>query len=133
MFSFNNHAGACPKCAGLGYVIKIGENAIVKNDRLSINEGALSVMGFNIDATGITKKALLKRDGDRCAICSLPLQMDGDFRTPLYWSVDHIIPLAKGIVNGKGGHTWDNVQLAHRQCNSAKRDLIGKEWNNGNN
>ena len=60
LFSFNNHAGACPKCAGLGYVIKIGENAIVKNDRLSINEGALSVMGFNIDATGITKKALKK-------------------------------------------------------------------------
>ena len=60
LFSFNNHAGACQKCGGLGYVIKIGENAIVKNDRLSINEGALSVMGFNIDATGITKKALAK-------------------------------------------------------------------------
>ena len=60
LFSFNNHAGACPKCGGLGYVIKIGENSIVKNDRLSINEGALSVMGFNIDATGITKKALAK-------------------------------------------------------------------------
>ena len=60
LFSFNNHAGACPKCGGLGYVIKIGENSIVKNDRLSINEGALSVMGFNIDSTGITKKALTK-------------------------------------------------------------------------
>ena len=60
LFSFNNHAGACPRCSGLGYVIKIGENAIVKNDRLSINEGALSVMGFNIDATGVTKKALRK-------------------------------------------------------------------------
>jgi len=60
LFSFNNHSGACPKCAGLGYVVKIGENAIVKNDRLSINEGALSVMGFNIDATGVTKKALKK-------------------------------------------------------------------------
>ncbi len=59
-FSFNSHQGACPKCGGLGYVIKIGENAIVKNDRLSINEGALSVLGFNIDATGITKKALNK-------------------------------------------------------------------------
>ena len=60
LFSFNNHAGACPKCAGLGYVIKIGESAIVKNDRLSINEGALAVMGFNIDTTGVTKKALSK-------------------------------------------------------------------------
>ncbi len=60
LFSFNNQAGACPKCSGLGYVIKIGESAIVKNDRLSINEGALTVMGFNIDATGVTKKALGK-------------------------------------------------------------------------
>ena len=60
LFSFNNQAGACPKCGGLGYVIKIGENAIVKNDKLSINEGALAVMGFNIDATGMTKKALIK-------------------------------------------------------------------------
>ena len=60
LFSFNNHAGACPKCGGLGYVVKIGESSIVKNDRLSINEGALSVMGFNIDATGVTKKALTK-------------------------------------------------------------------------
>jgi len=60
LFSFNNQTGACPKCGGLGYVIKIGENSIVKNDSLSINEGALSVMGFNIDATGVTKKALIK-------------------------------------------------------------------------
>ncbi len=60
LFSFNNQQGACSKCGGLGYVVKIGESAIVKNDRLSINEGALSVMGFNIDATGITKKALNK-------------------------------------------------------------------------
>ncbi len=59
-FSFNSHSGACPKCSGLGYVLKIGENSIVKNDQLSINEGALAVMGFNIDATGITKKALAK-------------------------------------------------------------------------
>ena len=60
LFSFNSQSGACHKCGGLGYVIKIGESAIVKNDQLSINEGALSVMGFNIDSTGITKKALIK-------------------------------------------------------------------------
>ncbi|MCQ2555858.1 MAG: excinuclease ABC subunit UvrA, partial [Clostridia bacterium] len=60
LFSFNSQTGACPKCAGLGYVIKVSEKSIVKNDKLSINEGALSVMGFNIDATGMTKKALTK-------------------------------------------------------------------------
>ena len=34
-----------------------------------------------------------------------------------YPSVDHMIPIAKG-----GTHTWDNVQLAHRYCNSIKSD-----------
>lgn len=75
---------------------------------------------------GITKAKLLKRDGDRCALCTLPLQMDGDPRSDLYWSIDHILPISKG-----GSHTWENVQLVHRICNSNKRDLIGKEWNNG--
>lgn len=37
----------------------------------------------------------------------------------LYPTVDHITALANG-----GGHTWDNVQLAHAICNSYKRDLI---------
>lgn len=76
---------------------------------------------------GITKAKLLKRDGPFCALCFLPLQTDGDPKSDLYWSIDHIVPMHKG-----GGHTWDNVQLAHRLCNSNKRDLIGKRWNNGN-
>lgn len=32
-----------------------------------------------------------------------------------YPSIDHMIPLSKG-----GTHTWDNVQLSHRDCNSSK-------------
>ena len=60
LFSFNSQSGACTKCGGLGSVIKITENSIVKNDSLSISEGALRVMGFNVDASGTTKKALTK-------------------------------------------------------------------------
>lgn len=29
----------------------------------------------------------------------------------------HVLPVVKG-----GTHTWDNVQLAHRGCNSSKDD-----------
>lgn len=36
-----------------------------------------------------------------------------------YPSIDHVIPLAKG-----GTHTWDNVKLAHRICNSIKSDKL---------
>ena len=74
---------------------------------------------------GITLKKLIARDGATCAICGLACDYGGDFRGDLYPSIDHIVPLAKG-----GGHTWDNVQVAHRLCNSNKRDLVGKEWNN---
>lgn len=34
-----------------------------------------------------------------------------------YPSIDHIRPVSKG-----GTHTWDNVQLVHRGCNSIKCD-----------
>ena len=34
-----------------------------------------------------------------------------------YPSIDHIIPVSKG-----GTHTWDNVQLAHRGCNTNKNN-----------
>ena len=60
LFSFNNHLGACPKCGGLGYVIKIGESAIVKNDNLTLNEGAMIASGWNNDYTGIGHKVLEK-------------------------------------------------------------------------
>lgn len=45
---------------------------------------------------------------------------------PKYPSIDHIIPISKG-----GAHTWENVQVAHFECNPNKRDYIGEEWHNG--
>ena len=51
----------------------------------------------------------------------------GSPQAPLYPTMDHIIPISKG-----GGHTWENVQVAHRVCNLNKSNKIGKEWNNGN-
>lgn len=60
LFSFNNREGACPKCSGLGYVVKIGESSIVKNDRLSINEGALNIMGWNVENSTMSRRAYKK-------------------------------------------------------------------------
>lgn len=64
---------------------------------------------------GITLPNLIKRDGLQCAICGLMCIYGDDAQAPLYPSMDHIIAIANG-----GGHTWDNVQIAHRQCNSYK-------------
>lgn len=72
----------------------------------------------------ITVEGLYKRDGGRCFYCGKDCRLDdyiirdgafiaGDW----YPSVDHVKPLAKG-----GKHSWRNVVLAHRICNTIKRD-----------
>lgn len=74
---------------------------------------------------GITLKKLIKRDGLTCAICGLACIDGGNYLADLYPTMDHIVPISKG-----GGHTWENVQVAHRICNINKSNKIGEEWNN---
>ncbi|MBR3642721.1 MAG: ABC-ATPase UvrA, partial [Parasporobacterium sp.] len=45
-FSFNNPFGACPDCAGLGYKMEFDEDLMIPDKSLSINEGAISVTGW---------------------------------------------------------------------------------------
>ena len=46
MFSFNNPAGACPKCTGLGVFMKIDPDLIIPDKRLSISKGGLKGSGW---------------------------------------------------------------------------------------
>ena len=45
-FSFNNPFGACPECAGLGYRMEFDPDLIVPDKTLSINGGAISIIGW---------------------------------------------------------------------------------------
>ncbi len=45
-FSFNNPFGACPSCFGLGYKMEFAEELIIPKPSLSINEGAITVPGW---------------------------------------------------------------------------------------
>lgn len=45
-FSFNNPFGACPDCFGLGYKMEFDLDLIIPDKTLSINEGAIVVMGW---------------------------------------------------------------------------------------
>lgn len=45
-FSFNNPFGACPECAGLGYRMEFDEDLMIPDKRLSINQGAFQVLGW---------------------------------------------------------------------------------------
>ena len=60
-FSFNNPFGACPVCAGLGYKMEFNEDLMIPDKSLSIDEGAIVVMGWqsSTDEKSFTR-ALLK-------------------------------------------------------------------------
>ena len=45
-FSFNNPFGACPVCFGLGYKMEFDVDLMIPDKKLSINEGAIAVMGW---------------------------------------------------------------------------------------
>ena len=45
-FSFNNPFGACPDCFGLGYKMEFDIDLIIPDKRLSLHDGAISVMGW---------------------------------------------------------------------------------------
>lgn len=76
--------------------------------------------------TDITVEGLYRRDKGICYLCGCQCNfedytiLNGNFIAgDWYPSVDHVIPLAKG-----GKHSWGNVKLAHRVCNSRKSDNI---------
>ncbi len=45
-FSFNNPFGACPVCNGLGFKMEFDQELIIPDDTLSIDDGAIAVMGW---------------------------------------------------------------------------------------
>ena len=45
-FSFNNPFGACPECFGLGYKMEFSEELMIPDPSLSINQGAITVLGW---------------------------------------------------------------------------------------
>lgn len=65
----------------------------------------------------ISLTRLYMRDMGICQLCGKHIDFDCDSNSNNYPSIDHIKPIAKG-----GLHSWDNVHLACRGCNSAKSD-----------
>ena len=71
----------------------------------------------------ITLEALYRRDSGVCYLCGGLCDWNDKDRNivgSMYPSIDHIIPVSRG-----GFHSWDNVRLAHFECNVKKsNDLI---------
>jgi len=60
----------------------------------------------------VTRRAVLRRDGFRCAYCA-------DRRAS---TVDHVVPRSRG-----GPNTWENVVGCCEPCNSRKGDRLLRE------
>lgn len=73
----------------------------------------------------ISLKAVYKRDHGRCYICGCKTDwndrrlVNGTWAVgPKYPTRDHVVALHNG-----GLHTWNNIRLACKSCNSKKRDI----------
>ena len=67
-FSFNNPFGACPECFGIGYKMEFDIALMIPDESLSINEGAISVMGWmNSKDKGSYTHAMLKALSEKYA------------------------------------------------------------------
>ena len=70
------------------------------------------------DKIGLGELAL--RDGWCCQICGGDVSQSIDLQhTRTGYTQDHIIPVTRG-----GMHTWSNVRLAHRSCNSSRGNEV---------
>lgn len=91
-FSFNNPFGACPVCFGLGYKMEFDEELMIPDQRLSINEGAIVVMGWqSCNSKGSFTNAILQ------ALCK---EYDFDLDTPYQ---DYPARIREILIHGTGG------------------------------
>lgn len=58
---------------------------------------------------------LIERDGEQCYLCGDIVLFDVHYNNPKYPTIEHVMPISKG-----GTHSWDNVKVACRDCNTRK-------------
>ena len=66
MFSFNNPAGACDYCLGIGELNKISVDKIIPNRNISLEDGAIAVNGFKTLEEESWNGPLFQAVGERC-------------------------------------------------------------------
>lgn len=55
-----------------------------------------------------------RRDNEPCWICGRPIDFDADWRDPLSFTADHVVPIALG------GSMRGEMRPCHRSCNSRR-------------
>ena len=93
-FSFNNPFGACPQCLGLGYKMEFDEDLMIPDKKLSINEGAIAVLGWQSCTTqGSFSRAILD---------ALAREYEFSLDTPF---CEYPKKVQDILIHGTGGHS----------------------------
>ena len=93
-FSFNNPFGACPQCLGLGYKMEFDVDLMIPDKKLSINEGAIAVLGWQSCTTqGSFSRAILD---------ALAREYDFSLDTPF---CEYPKKIQDILLHGTGGHS----------------------------
>ncbi len=93
-FSFNNPFGACPQCLGLGYKMEFDVDLMIPDKKLSINEGAITVLGWQSCTTpGSFSRAILD---------ALAREYDFSLDTPF---CEYPKKIQDILIHGTGGHS----------------------------
>ena len=91
-FSFNNPFGACPVCYGLGYKMEFDIALMIPDDSLSIDEGAIAVLGW--------QSATEESSYTRAILNALSKEYNFSLSTPFRDYPDNIKDI---LINGTGG------------------------------
>ena len=93
-FSFNNPFGACPQCLGLGYKMEFDIDLMIPDKKLSINEGAIAVLGWQSCTTqGSFSRAILD---------ALSREYEFSLDTPF---CEYPKKVQDILIHGTGGHS----------------------------
>lgn len=93
----------CPDCQAIADATRRGMSYSARRHQVRAGDRTINHL------------ALGERDGWLCHLCGDEVEHHTDCVDPLSATIDHVVPLARG-----GEHSWENVRLAHRQCNSAR-------------
>lgn len=91
-FSFNNPFGACPSCLGLGYRMEFDVDLMIPDKSLSINQGAITVMGW--------QSCTDKGSFTRAILDALALEYGFDLDTPFE---DYPEKIQQVLIHGTNG------------------------------
>lgn len=113
-FSFNSPFGACDKCTGLGFTLRIPEDRVIKDQNLSIKDGALGNIFGSLDSMGWYRHMLNRLAIDNNTDLGIPYKdLPGNFKKDLLYGtgdrkIEYIHTSASGHKSHMN-HTFEGV------------------------